>query len=219
MFSRFIPACAGNSVPLCFFLSFTVGSSPLARGTLVSQASVTIFPAVHPRLRGELISGRIIFTWLNGSSPLARGTRCAGSLYLSSSAVHPRLRGELDINAMDACNTYRFIPACAGNSLLTLSNHLSRYGSSPLARGTRISASSASCSTRFIPACAGNSARLCHVQKPSTGSSPLARGTRFNCFRFGNSCRFIPACAGNSPLARSAPFQLAVHPRLRGELT
>ena len=153
------------------------GSSPLARGTLVSQASVTIFPAVHPRLRGELISGRIIFTWLNGSSPLARGTRCAGSLYLSSSAVHPRLRGELDINAMDACNTYRFIPACAGNSLLTLSNHLSRYGSSPLARGTRISASSASCSTRFIPACAGNSARLCHVQKPSTGSSPLARGT------------------------------------------
>ena len=177
MFSRFIPACAGNSVPLCFFLSFTVGSSPLARGTLVSQASVTIFPAVHPRLRGELISGRIIFTWLNGSSPLARGTRCAGSLYLSSSAVHPRLRGELDINAIDACNTYRFIPACAGNSLLTLSNHLSRYGSSPLARGTRISASSASCSTRFIPACAGNSARLCHVQKPSTGSSPLARGT------------------------------------------
>ena len=153
---RFIPACAGNS----------------RRKTMKDH----VF-AVHPRLRGELISGRIIFTWLNGSSPLARGTRCAGSLYLSSSAVHPRLRGELDINAMDACNTYRFIPACAGNSLLTLSNHLSRYGSSPLARGTRISASSASCSTRFIPACAGNSARLCHVQKPSTGSSPLARGT------------------------------------------
>ena len=156
MFSRFIPACAGNSVPLCFFLSFTVGSSPLARGTLVSQASVTIFPAVHPRLRGELISGRIIFTWLNGSSPLARGTRCAGSLYLSSSAVHPRLRGELDINAMDACNTYRFIPACAGNSnqciisimlnsvhprlrgeLNTIQGPLKvTGGSSPLARGT-----------------------------------------------------------------------------------
>ena len=137
--------------------------------------------AVHPRLRGEL--GATLFLPFfhrrfipacagnsripsvsnhisGGSSPLARGTRCAGSLYLSSSAVHPRLRGELDINAMDACNTYRFIPACAGNSLLTLSNHLSRYGSSPLARGTRISASSASCSTRFIPACAGNSLKM-----------------------------------------------------------
>ena len=200
MFSRFIPACAGNSVPLCFFLSFTVGSSPLARGTLVSQASVTIFPAVHPRLRGELISGRIIFTWLNGSSPLARGTRCAGSLYLSSSAVHPRLRGELDINAMDACNTYRFIPACAGNSLLTLSNHLSRYGSSPLARGTRISASSASCSTRFIPACAGNSPKSM-PGAPSNTVHPRLRGEL-------QSIEGIDICwCGSSPLTRGTPSE------------
>ena len=154
MFSRFIPACAGNSVPLCFFLSFTVGSSPLARGTLVSQASVTIFPAVHPRLRGELISGRIIFTWLNGSSPLARGT--------------PELSRIFDAG-------HRFIPACAGNSLLTLSNHLSRYGSSPLARGTRISASSASCSTRFIPACAGTSL-VCVTFKNRAPVHPRLRG-------------------------------------------
>ena len=160
MFSRFIPACAGNSVPLCFFLSFTVGSSPLARGTLVSQASVTIFPAVHPRLRGELISGRIIFTWLNGSSPLARGTRCAGSLYLSSSAVHPRLRGELDINAMDACNTYRFIPACAGNSARLCHVQKPSTGSSPLARGTRFNCFRFGNSCRFIPACAGNSLKM-----------------------------------------------------------
>ena len=177
MFSRFIPACAGNSVPLCFFLSFTVGSSPLARGTLVSQASVTIFPAVHPRLRGELISGRIIFTWLNGSSPLARGTRCAGSLYLSSSAVHPRLRGELDINAMDACNTYRFIPACAGNSLLTLSNHLSRYGSSPLARGTPLVCVTFKNRAPVHPRLRGELGSTVSVLEIVVGSSPLARGT------------------------------------------
>ena len=52
--SRFIPAYAGNSN---------------------EKAGNSRFPAVHPRLRGELWLAESVHRQFNGSSPLTRGTR------------------------------------------------------------------------------------------------------------------------------------------------
>ena len=115
-FSRFIPACAGNSV---------------------FDRSHDYKTTVHPRLRGELWMINCYVAMFVGSSPLARGTlqlsqlmifarrfipACAGnSLTLTYSPehlpVHPRLRGEL--------TRIRWVQRIS-------------YGSSPLARGTHL---------------------------------------------------------------------------------
>ena len=50
------------------------------------------------------------------------------------------------------------------------------------------------------------------------GSSPLTRGTLNGRPRSREDFRFIPAYAGNSPSASLISSQVAVHPRLRGEL-
>ena len=114
-FSRFIPACAGNSK--------------------VARASWKFRP-VHPRLRGELRYTYANSTATGGSSPLARGTRFKLGSMITMSPVHPRLRGELNSRMDDpgeligssplargtrciSCDIRlkrRFIPACAGNS-------------------------------------------------------------------------------------------------------
>ena len=92
---------------------------------------------------------------------------------------------------------------------------------------------------RFIPAYTGNSALACSrrarrsvhprlrgelilVLRPALihiGSSPLTRGTLCMKVIHPDHSRFIPAYAGNSALARQNAAQVAVHPRLRGELT
>ena len=51
-----------------------------------------------------------------------------------------------------------------------------------------------------------------------SGSSPLTRGTPPMYPRPLERGRFIPAYAGNSALVRQNAAQVAVHPRLRGEL-
>ena len=152
------------------------GSSPLARGTVVSgrrARDVSRFipagagnrsfsrrlanaSAVHPRWRGEQNTPHLRWYVAVGSSPLARGTG-------------PRQNG--------GRSPWRFIPAGAGNRLTRPTSYaclavhprwrgeqIVRHlrgdvadGSSPLARGTAITCSSPSFSWRFIPAGAGNS--------------------------------------------------------------
>ena len=111
-------------------------------------------------------------------------------------------------------------------------------GSSPLTRGTRIDSGQNDRFNRFIPAYAGNSCsnapvsatipvhprlrgELSRSTTPPTvllGPSPLTRGTQRRekpaiCFD-----RFIPAYAGNSRRQFVKRLNIAVHPRLRGEL-
>ena len=176
--SRFIPACAGNTM---------------------AQAPRPENPAVHPRLRGEHVGATAPASMIGGSSPPARGTRiyrmlnatrtrfipaCAGNTVADLEsvpvrAVHPRLRGEHD--GFQRCET-------------------PLGGSSPPARGTRRDLGVVAVVDRFIPACAGNtrctSARrgrpAVHPRlrgehclaacssPPHAGSSPPARGTRCN---------------------------------------
>ena len=132
-------------------------------------------------------------------------------------AVHPRLRGELFLTE------------------LIKSFH---HGSSPLTRGTQVSAELDLPRVRFIPAYAGNSP--CHLLKryrnsvhprlrgellsrryfsvTGNGSSPLTRGTLDGRGADIALRRFIPAYAGNSTLKNLMLDAMTVHPRLRGEL-
>ena len=151
----------------------------------------------------------------------------------------------------------RFIPACAGNAAPTAQRESGasvhprmrgeRFisngrppkatGSSPHARGTRVSVSYRRPGGRFIPACAGNASRggpgvrrlAVHPRmrgersedwEPrhiSDGSSPHARGTRSSSSTRDLDRGFIPACAGNASDANPACAVAAVHPRMRGE--
>ena len=218
--ARFIPARAGN--PLrpsvrVFADQISFGSSPLAQGTRCRRGSWCgawrLIPAragntmadratgrhdpAHPRSRGEHVATGRAAVSVPGSSPLARGTRpvfspakrvfrlipahagntlhCSGEIINSS--AHPRSRGEHGIPAMKPPE---------------------EYGSSPLARGTRLRCRVLLLCRRLIPARAGNTkhsvapldasaahprSRGEHVSIKYTspawhGSSPLARGTR-----------------------------------------
>ena len=134
-----------------------IGSSPLARGTLVTgpdglvttrfipagagNTSLTSIspssPTVHPRWRGEHVLGIAIWNVAGGSSPLARGT---------------------PVMAQHDADCQRFIPAGAGNTLLAPGVELLR-AVHPRWRGEH----------------------ACHSELFSIvcGSSPLARGTHY----------------------------------------
>ena len=132
-------------------------------------------------------------------------------------SVHPRLRGELFARKGD---------------------EIGYTGSSPLTRGTPGTDYHTERGRRFIPAYAGNSRvresllfdsavhpRLCGELRKFVillvaigGSSPLTRGTRCADEILLRPYRFIPAYAGNSGVERIINTDVAVHPRLRGEL-
>ena len=108
---------------------------PACAGNSTASTRTVLMSAVHPRLRGELKDSEEVPMIVNGSSPLARGTP----------------------DAFFFCHFFfRFIPACAGNSLYTAV--IGRIATvHPRLRGE-------------LPLGAGCSS-------PSAGSSPLARGT------------------------------------------
>ena len=173
------------------------GSSPLARGTLLTSSASPIqqrlipacagntyeaasrprFRAAHPRLRGEHPCGIKLAAVVGGSSPLARGTRYKYQ--------HSPPAG-------------RLIPACAGNTDVP-HQAVVFGGAHPRLRGEHgVVAGTNHREFRLIPACAGNTqararARLQPRAHPrlrgehivalilvraEVGSSPLARGTR-----------------------------------------
>ena len=131
---RFIPACAGNTLP--------------------SVAQRCCYP-VHPRLCGEHVLGCVMEIADTGSSPPVRGTQCNGgparihhrfipacagntptlSAVLTPLAVHPRLCGE---------------------HISQIYAKVISVGSSPPVRGTLWQVLRQSAFPRFIPACAGN---------------------------------------------------------------
>ena len=131
----------------------------------------------------------------------------------------------------------RFIPACAGNTVMKLPSGSVTSGSSPHARGTPVSETHARLWRRFIPACAGNTPcqaysfvhRSVHPRMRGEhnrgggtvlirgGSSPHARGTLLRAVHRSLNPRFIPACAGNTIRQRREFSSRTVHPRMRGE--
>ena len=114
-------------------------------------------------------------------------------------------------------DVFRFIPACAGNTLGDECPNSCWAGSSPRVRGTRSRAVSEHERERFIPACAGNTTRqpqpcpsapvhprVCGEHAPPNASGPKDK-------------RFIPACAGNTKPVRTSSCSTPVHPRVCGE--
>ena len=176
-------------------LAVTVGSSPLARGTLLAlellNDPVRLIPAragntrhggryppvrtAHPRSRGEHFYGEGALRDASGSSPLARGTQ---------------YHGQYD------AYVYRLIPARAGNTLAS-DPQTPSTPAHPRSRGEH-TAGLAPCSVR-------------------PGSSPLARGTRGLCVLKYPLVRLIPARAGNTLFICSHTPSTAAHPRSRGE--
>ena len=215
-FLRFIPARAGNtSMSLSAHAGISVhprsrgehtgrtgpflvvvGSSPLARGTLMGSSLKMQAMAVHPRSRGEHAGVVVAAIWATGSSPLARGTRRPLPPGWRQCAVHPRSRGE-----------HAEFVDWAGSA----------FGSSPLARGTRAIAGCHDHARRFIPARAGNtfSGWSKMTLRPV---HPRSRGEHHNCDPGRTKrVRFIPARAGNTHRPSLTRRSGTVHPRSRGE--
>ena len=194
-----IPACAGSTT-LTYERDVTIaGSSPHARGARAC-GSILIPPKVdHPRMRGEhLERGRkakvadgIIpacagstelelnktgsFT---GSSPHARGARDRSCPSNARSWDHPRMRGEHASGRRPSRRDPGIIPACAGSTRGMSADALGQRGSSPHARGARLTSRARSTGTRDHPRMRGEHRHL------AERSSLL--------------WRIIPACAGST---------------------
>ena len=170
------------------------GSSPLARGLLISAAGTTISRGIiparagftsrggeaptaatdHPRSRGVYIPMSPCRDGGGGSSPLARGLR-----------PERRIRQSSD----------RIIPARAGFT----SPAVPRSGSArdhPRSRGVYASSATVGC---FL-----------------TGSSPLARGLRRSRPPLGLRPGIIPARAGFTICAPNVRYRVSDHPCSRG---
>ena len=108
----------------------------------------------------------------------------------------PRARGTLVADARRVL-AHRFIPACAGNTVLVIAALGSSIGSSPRARGTLVADARRVHAHRFIPACAGNTSRLA-LRALDSKVHPRVRGEH------------LP----DPPVHR---YGEPVHPRVRGE--
>ena len=212
---RFIPAGAGNG----------------ARTTRQSAGA-----SVHPRGRGERVSGASPTISASGSSPRARGTGCRSLRGSSRGRFIPAGAG----NGSGTPRTVRSVsvhPRGRGERPGTVDVEKLVLGSSPRARGTVIPIGELRGEVRFIPAGAGNGApvwirrgpravhprgrgerrrRACAVGA-AAGSSPRARGTGIDNGLEHRSGRFIPAGAGNGCPPVPPGQRSSVHPRGRGE--
>ena len=215
----------------------SIGSSPLARGTLrlrarrpplawfiparagntISRPPITWTSSVHPRSRGEHRSRSGPRAQDSGSSPLARGT-----------PPRPERVARL----------LRFIPARAGNT------GPGRYGMAlrrfiPARAGNTARAPRAPRARPVHPRSRGEHPRASSGARSMAGSSPLARGTLRRTPRTAiaavhprsrgehpGSAAYHVSPTGSSPLARGTPARASgappppsVHPRSRGEHT
>ena len=192
---RFIPARAGNTVPILLSIGLgTVhpraggehsvralrpcldpGSSPRGRGTRTGRPYPRPATAVHPRAGGEHIRERFPLKSPAGSSPRGRGT--------------PHARHGVK-------REHRFIPARAGNT-------------------RRVQA--CICSRTVHPRAGGEHFAVSSMALPASGSSPRGRGTLVFRMNAGRQVRFIPARAGNTQAVMTLRVTIPVHPRAGGE--
>ena len=213
--NRFIPACAGNSQGRHYATSrasvhprvcgeqercakragLDNGSSPRVRGTAHAggpgHTQGRFIPAcagnrpkwhtcshphsVHPRVCGEQLLTNEEIADIAGSSPRVRGT--------GHRALHSR-------------HVDRFIPACAGNSIVA-----PVFATSPAVH-PRVCGEQGIRPNRWV--------RI-------AGSSPRVRGTESELYHRGLQRRFIPACAGNRTGGEGSISRNTVHPRVCGE--
>ncbi len=132
--ARFIPAGAGNTLPL---------SALLARNT------------VYPRWRGEHRSSHYFPFFFDGLSPLARGTRRQRIVRLPLHRFIPAGAGNTSTLSITT-DREPVYPRWRGEHWQNKHRGTRGAGLSPLARGTPRKRLPASLICRFIPAGAGN---------------------------------------------------------------
>ena len=233
----------------------SVGSSPLARGLRgewdVGRSRRGIIPARagfttastliamsagdHPRSRGVYCGPSSVRHWRPGSSPLARGLRRGDTGPSGRGRIIPARAGFTG-EARARTGARRDHPRSRGVYQKTRPALMTRWGSSPLARGLLEVLAAGGPGTGIIPARAGFTSgrpkplpvrsdhpRSRGVYKAAreeletlAGSSPLARGLRIAMETAGVKWRIIPARAGftrGDLVGRGPPPD---HPRSRG---
>ena len=133
----------------------SLGSPPLARGTVVIKRHVRVHNGItpacagnsylviyqchktgdHPRLRGEQPSRKDVYAQIEGSPPLARGTEMKLINDLSEQRITPACAGNRKIFLLIKCSV-KDHPRLRGEQLNAESKKLQEQGSPPLARGT-----------------------------------------------------------------------------------
>ena len=250
------PRSRGEHAIILPISSNTAGSSPLARGThtgaragstplrliparagnTMTDITLKLTEAAHPRSRGEHKSAPRPIRELVGSSPLARGTLSWRVCPVDGLRLIPARAGNTPIGAQ-SFDLKTAHPRSRGEHQPRPCMITAAGGSSPLARGTRAPCPRSDCRRRLIPARAGNTERpprakcscTAHprsrgehftvISRPvlERGSSPLARGTPKPERTFGLDSRLIPARAGNTCYHHLPPSSSTAHPRSRGE--
>ena len=151
---------------------------------------------VHPRVCGEHWPGSARPATSNGSSPRVRGTPTARPEARGVVGSSPRVRGTRP-RAAPQRRSRRFIPACAGNTMLSSVPEESASAVHPRVCGEH-------CSQLANSDCC-------------RGSSPRVRGTPAVNLPDPIDQWFIPACAGNTRWNARMPIAIPVHPRVCGE--
>ncbi len=194
--SRFIPAYAGNSLPV--------------------NPTSTEGP-VHPRLRGELM---VYGTAQDaaGFIPAYAGNSKSRPGRTHSITVHPRLRGELFVNPFESDGNNGSSPLTRGTQRRSSRGPYRRWFIPAYAGNSWIQCAAQRCST-VHPRLRGELLNGAPLSQDQGGSSPLTRGTQKTAAEGCRNKRFIPAYAGNSLLGFYRRSGRTVHPRLRGELT
>ena len=198
------------------------GSSPLARGPpanwIASKPKVGLIPAragttrrsartrsctwAHPRSRGDHLEPNLNNVAAAGSSPLARGPQKAVYTPGHLAGLIPARAGTTR-HCCRRSSARRAHPRSRGDHLLAVSGMALSMGSSPLARGPRMTHHHEAVPTGLIPARAGTT----HFYPPyrrTLGSSPLARGPRSVDVSGTNREGLIPARAGTTYSSFSA---------------
>ncbi len=157
---------------------YRAGSSPLARGALFlsvgSHRARGLIPAragstptfrlvglldwAHPRSRGEHASDAAVGDHAVGSSPLARGARGTLNVRLKICGLIPARAGSTPRRSLPEAMT-RAHPRSRGEHSEEIDFATPEPGSSPLARGARMSLKSDRIAYGLIPARAGSTPR------------------------------------------------------------
>ena len=211
------------------------GSSPLARGLLRSPARASpcsgIIPARagftlgrgtrttrtadHPRSRGVYASRRSRSRPASGSSPLARGLRGVSPPDQVAAGIIPARAG-FTSRTMRNSSTWSDHPRSRGVYARRAAFKTSPVGSSPLARGLRLSPPAKPAGPWDHPRSSGV---YCSRRRPPArlgGSSPLARGLHGLAIGSDGWARIIPARAGFTRTRRRRRPPVGDHPRSRG---
>ena len=191
------------------------GIIPARAGFTLLHGGVGLEEGDHPRSRGVYAGPRVPSQAMAGSSPLARGLLPPEAATMIRARIiparagftcrrhgggrdrpdHPRSRGVYDALGLRR----RRLP-----------------GSSPLARGLRVTEGAVADCGGIIPARAGFTEGSTWVRTAPSGSSPLARGLLTVVHSGADDARIIPARAGFTEQAYRLLGLAGDHPRSRG---